>query len=298
MLAKIFANPDLPQIDDYYEPFDFDYQNLHTAKDSQHQPTARPRSLISGERMQKIEWGPNWEEILGAEGNLRRLREDLHDVPAAPVRALPEPGVRIGVPVWRDLQARGRRHRADRPGQVPWLAHVRVGLPVQEDLLQLEERQVGEVHLLLPAQRDGRADRVLGDLRGSHPLPGRDAVRRRPHCRGCLGGRREGPVPGAPGHLPGPERPGGDRCRAQGRHSGQLAGRGQAVAGLQAGHRLEAGAAAAPGVPHAADGLVRAAAFADPVGGRAWPGRNERRTAGRGLAAYPDALPGEPADRR
>lgn len=34
MLAKIFANPDLPQIDDYYEPFDFDYQNLHTAKDS------------------------------------------------------------------------------------------------------------------------------------------------------------------------------------------------------------------------------------------------------------------------
>ena len=67
MLAKIFANPDLPQIDDYYEPFDFDYQNLHTAKDSQHQPTARPRSLISGERMQKIEWGPNWEEILGSE---------------------------------------------------------------------------------------------------------------------------------------------------------------------------------------------------------------------------------------
>ena len=50
-------------------------------------PTARPRSLITGERMEKIEWGPNWEEILGgefakrsqgrqfrgrAEGNLRR----------------------------------------------------------------------------------------------------------------------------------------------------------------------------------------------------------------------------------
>jgi hypothetical protein len=25
ILAKIFANPDLPEIDDYYEPFDFDY---------------------------------------------------------------------------------------------------------------------------------------------------------------------------------------------------------------------------------------------------------------------------------
>jgi nitrate reductase beta subunit len=30
-------------------------------------PTARPRSLITGQRMQKIEWGPNWEEILGGE---------------------------------------------------------------------------------------------------------------------------------------------------------------------------------------------------------------------------------------
>ncbi len=67
VLANIFFNPDLPVIDDYYEPFDFDYQHLHTAKESEHQPTARPRSLISGERMQKIEWGPNWEEILGTE---------------------------------------------------------------------------------------------------------------------------------------------------------------------------------------------------------------------------------------
>ena len=32
-----------------------------------HLPTARPRSLITGERMEKIEWGPNWEEILGGE---------------------------------------------------------------------------------------------------------------------------------------------------------------------------------------------------------------------------------------
>lgn len=67
LLARIFANPDLPQIDDYYEPFDFDYQHLHQAPEGQHQPTARPRSLISGERMQKIHWGPNWEEILGTE---------------------------------------------------------------------------------------------------------------------------------------------------------------------------------------------------------------------------------------
>jgi nitrate reductase beta subunit len=64
---KIFANPNLPQIDDYYEPFTFDYDHLQSAPEMQHAPTARPRSLITGQRMEKIEWGPNWEEILGGE---------------------------------------------------------------------------------------------------------------------------------------------------------------------------------------------------------------------------------------
>ena len=67
LLAKIFANPDLPEIDDYYEPFTFDYAHLQKAGESKAFPTARPRSLISGQRMEKIEWGPNWEEILGGE---------------------------------------------------------------------------------------------------------------------------------------------------------------------------------------------------------------------------------------
>ena len=67
VLANIFANPDLPEIDDYYEPFTFDYEHLQKAPEMQTMPTARPRSLVSGERMEKIEWGPNWEEILGGE---------------------------------------------------------------------------------------------------------------------------------------------------------------------------------------------------------------------------------------
>jgi nitrate reductase beta subunit len=67
ILANIFANPDLPEIDDYYEPFDFDYDHLKSAPEMAHFPTARPRSKITGERMEKIEWGPNWEEILGGE---------------------------------------------------------------------------------------------------------------------------------------------------------------------------------------------------------------------------------------
>ncbi len=71
ILAKIFANPDLPEIDDYYEPFTFDYEHLQTAPEMKAFPTARPRSLISGERMEKIHWGPNWEEILGGEFSKR-----------------------------------------------------------------------------------------------------------------------------------------------------------------------------------------------------------------------------------
>lgn len=85
MLSKIFANPDLPELDDYYEPFDFDYQHLHQVGNVQHQPTARPRSLITGKRMQKIEWGPNWEDILGTEfakrardANFEAVQKDIY----------------------------------------------------------------------------------------------------------------------------------------------------------------------------------------------------------------------------
>ena len=67
VLANIFANPDLPEIDDYYEPFTFDYEHLQKAPELEAFPTARPRSLITGQRMEKIEWGPNWEELLGGE---------------------------------------------------------------------------------------------------------------------------------------------------------------------------------------------------------------------------------------
>ncbi|MCB9960132.1 MAG: nitrate reductase subunit beta [Rhodospirillaceae bacterium] len=82
-LEKIFANPDLPEIDDYYEPFTFDYEHLHNAPDMKAAPTARPISLITGERMQKVEWGPNWEEILGGEFSKRSADTNFADVEKA-----------------------------------------------------------------------------------------------------------------------------------------------------------------------------------------------------------------------
>ncbi|NOY13288.1 MAG: nitrate reductase subunit beta [Deltaproteobacteria bacterium] len=62
-IGKIFHNPDLPTIDDYYEPFTYKYEDLTNAPAGKDQPTARPISMISGKPM-KIEAGPNWDDDL------------------------------------------------------------------------------------------------------------------------------------------------------------------------------------------------------------------------------------------
>ncbi|MCP3709081.1 nitrate reductase subunit beta [Paraburkholderia sp. CNPSo 3274] len=71
VLANLFANPNLPGIDDYYEPFTFDYEHLQKARLSQTPPTARPVSVLTGKKMDKIHWGPNWEDDLGGEFSSR-----------------------------------------------------------------------------------------------------------------------------------------------------------------------------------------------------------------------------------
>ena len=63
-LATIFANPKLPSIEDYYEPWTYDYENLTSAPLQEHTPVARPRSLITGRDM-KISWSANWDDDLG-----------------------------------------------------------------------------------------------------------------------------------------------------------------------------------------------------------------------------------------
>ncbi|MEF3351839.1 nitrate reductase subunit beta [Paenibacillus sp. GYB006] len=62
-LKNIFHNPDQPTIDDYYEPWDYDYEKLQQSPELKHQPVARPKSQITGEYM-NLEWGPNWEDDL------------------------------------------------------------------------------------------------------------------------------------------------------------------------------------------------------------------------------------------
>src|SRR3989338_8462697 len=79
-LANIFVNPNLPSIDDYYEPFTFDYEHLQKSPESKTMPTAQPVSVITGKKMDKINWGPNWEEILGGEFEHRSKDKNFDEI--------------------------------------------------------------------------------------------------------------------------------------------------------------------------------------------------------------------------
>lgn len=74
-LATIFANPDLPGIDDYYEPWTYDYDKLLQAPRGQkHLPTAPPASQLTGDPMTAPTWGPNWDDSLG--GSMETMHRD------------------------------------------------------------------------------------------------------------------------------------------------------------------------------------------------------------------------------
>jgi nitrate reductase / nitrite oxidoreductase, beta subunit len=63
-LMTIFSSPKMPGLDDYYEPWTYDYQNLTSAPLQEHTPVARPKSLVSGKDM-NITWSANWDDDLG-----------------------------------------------------------------------------------------------------------------------------------------------------------------------------------------------------------------------------------------
>ncbi len=82
-LLQIFANPVLPGIEDYYEPWTYDYDTLISAPLGEHTPVARPYSLISGKPM-NITWSANWDDNLGGSPTLtkddpilRKINEDV-----------------------------------------------------------------------------------------------------------------------------------------------------------------------------------------------------------------------------
>ncbi|MBP6977859.1 MAG: nitrate reductase subunit beta [Bacteroidales bacterium] len=80
IMKNIFSNPYLPQIDDYYEPFTFNYSILHSRATLPTPPSARPYSMITGRPMEKINKGPNWEDDLGGAFEERSREENFGDI--------------------------------------------------------------------------------------------------------------------------------------------------------------------------------------------------------------------------
>ena len=64
LIFNIFHSPTQPSMDDYYEPWTYDYSELFNAPEGDDQPVARPISMVTGEYMD-IEAGPNWDDDLG-----------------------------------------------------------------------------------------------------------------------------------------------------------------------------------------------------------------------------------------
>lgn len=62
-LKNIFHNPNQPILEDYYEPWTYSYDDLVNSPEGNDQPTARPKSLITGEFID-LKSGPNWDDDL------------------------------------------------------------------------------------------------------------------------------------------------------------------------------------------------------------------------------------------
>ena len=80
IMKNIFANPHMPLIDDYYEPFTFNYSILHKGSRFKTPPSARPYSILTGKLMEKIEKTPNWEDDLGGEFEKRSREINFEEV--------------------------------------------------------------------------------------------------------------------------------------------------------------------------------------------------------------------------
>jgi nitrate reductase beta subunit len=80
-LATLFWNPHLPAIDDYGDPWTYDYQTLIDAPAGTANPSAHAVSALTGRDM-KLRWGANWEDNLAgapdgaaADPNLEGLQD-------------------------------------------------------------------------------------------------------------------------------------------------------------------------------------------------------------------------------
>src|SRR5215468_7758362 len=82
-LLSIFWNQDMPTIDDYGDPWTYDYQTVLDAPLGTENPSAHSISALTGRKME-MRWGPNWEDDLAggpehapADPNLAGLEDQV-----------------------------------------------------------------------------------------------------------------------------------------------------------------------------------------------------------------------------
>jgi nitrate reductase beta subunit len=89
-VLNLFHNPNMPRMDDYYEPWTYKYEDLFNSPEGADQPTARPISMVTNKPID-IKAGPNWDDDLSGspvyaanDPNLDALtpeqREELFDI--------------------------------------------------------------------------------------------------------------------------------------------------------------------------------------------------------------------------
>ena len=291
-LTQIFNNPNLPTMQDYYEPWTYEYDMLLSSPLGEHTPVARPKSLISGKNM-KIEWSANWDDDLAGGPELApkdpvlvKIKDQVTDrvkmeFEQAFMFYLPRICEHCLNPSCVASCPSGAMYKRSEDGIVlvdqdqcrGWRMCVS-GCPYKKVYFNHRTGKAEKCTMCYPRIEVGMptvcSETCVGRLRYIG-LFLYDADKR--HGRGGDGERARPPRrPARPAARP--ERPrgaGGGAARRDPR--GLDRGRAQ-VAGLQAGQGLQGGPAAASGVPDDADGLVHPAAVAD----RRCPARDRATT--------------------
>ena len=319
-LLSIFANPVLPNIRDYYEPWTYDYETLTDAPLGDDFPVAQPKSLLTGEPM-----ADQVERQLG-----RRPRRRARARAARPDRAADPRRVRGQGPA----SSTSRRSCSTCRGSASTASTRPAWRPARPGRCTSAPRTASCWSTRTSAAAGGcaspaaRTRRSTSTTAPARPRSARSATRgSRSGCRPCaretcvgrlryLGlflydaDRVTAAASVEDEHdlyeaqldlLLDPHDPAVIAAARRGRHRRGLDRRRPALAGVPAGQGVPGGAAAAPGVPHDADGLVHPAAVAGGRRahrdrprrrGRRQPVRRDRR------AAHPDRVPRRAVHRR
>ena len=200
-LLTIFSNPTLPGLDDYYEPWTYDYDTLTNAPLQEHTPVARPKSLITGKDM-KIEWSANWDDDLGGSpdhGDKDVLLKNIADKVKFEFEQtfmfyLPRICEHCLNPSCAASCPSGAIYKRAEDGIVlvdqdrcrGWRQCV-TGCPYKKIYFNHRTGKAEKCTFCFPRIEVGHPDRLLGDLRRPAALHRPDALRRR---QGARGGRR------------------------------------------------------------------------------------------------------------